>query len=58
MNRPETERDVEHTGNQQNTGTHKKPASKEQGGADRFGGTRAGQENVEPTNDQKRQTDS
>lgn len=51
MNRSETERDIEHTKDQQNTGTHKKPGSKEQSGADRFGGTRTGQENVEPANE-------
>ncbi|HYE48341.1 MAG TPA: hypothetical protein VEB20_02040 [Azospirillaceae bacterium] len=32
---------------QQHTGNHQKPGQ-EQGGADRFGGTRAGAENVEP----------
>lgn len=53
MNRSETERDIEHTKDQQNTGTHKKPGSKEEAGADRFGGTRAGQENVEPANERK-----
>jgi hypothetical protein len=53
MNRSETERDIERTKDQQDTGTHKKPGSKEQAGADRFGGTRAGQENVESANDQK-----
>jgi len=52
MNRSETERDIEHAKDQQNTGTHKKPGSKEQAGADRFGGTRAGQENVEPASEQ------
>jgi hypothetical protein len=47
MKQPHTESDVRHTDDQQNTGTHYKPGTKEAGGADRFGGTRAGQENVE-----------
>jgi hypothetical protein len=48
MKQPHTEQDVKHSQDQQNTGTHKKPGSEEEGGADRFGGTRTGQENVEP----------
>jgi hypothetical protein len=48
MKQPHTEQGVQHTDDQQNTGTHKKPGSKEERGADKFGGTRAGQENVEP----------
>lgn len=48
MKEPHTEETVRHTGDQQNTGTHKKPGSAEEKGADRFGGTRAGEENVEP----------
>lgn len=47
MKQPHTEASVEHTGDQQNTGNHKVPGSKESGGADRFGGTREGAENVE-----------
>ncbi|MBN8928299.1 MAG: hypothetical protein J0H19_16950 [Rhodospirillales bacterium] len=47
MKQPHTERGVEHTDDQQNTGNHKKPGAPESGGADRFGGTRAGAENVE-----------
>ncbi len=46
---PHTEQNVEHTEGEQNTGNHKKPGAVDQGGADRFGGTRTGQENVEPT---------
>jgi hypothetical protein len=33
---------------QQHTGNHKRPGSADAGGADRFGGTRAGAQNVEP----------
>lgn len=49
MKQPHTEEAVEHTDGQQNTGNHKKPGTKEAKGADRFGGTRRGAENVEPT---------
>lgn len=48
MKQPHTEDTVRHTDDQQNTGTHKKPGAGEEKGADRFGGTRTGQENVEP----------
>jgi hypothetical protein len=48
MKQPHAEQTVDHTDGQQNTGTHKKPGSAEAGGADRYGGTRAGAENVEP----------
>lgn len=54
MKQPHTEETVEHTEDQQNTGNHKKPGSKEAGGADKFGGTRAGAENVEKTGNQGR----
>ena len=47
MKQPHTEQTVEHTQDQQNTGNHKKPGAPEQGGPDRFGGTRTGAENVE-----------
>ncbi len=47
MKQPHTEDTVRHTEGQQNTGTHKKPGSADEKGADRFGGSRAGQENVE-----------
>ncbi len=33
---------------QQHTGNHKQPGAADEGGADRFGGTRTGAENVEP----------
>jgi hypothetical protein len=49
MKQPHTEQTVEHTETQQNTGNHKKPGTQEAHGADRFGGTRAGKENVEKT---------
>lgn len=45
---PHTEETVERTDGQQDTGTHKKLGAPDSKGADRFGGTRAGQENVEP----------
>ncbi len=48
MKQPHTEQTVSHTDDQQNTGTHKKPGAPDAKGADRFGGTRVGQENVEP----------
>ncbi len=47
VEQPHTEKSIEHTGGQQNTGNHKQPLAKDAGGADRFGGTRAGAENVE-----------
>jgi hypothetical protein len=48
MKQPNTEGAVQHTDDEQNTGNHPKPGTKQEGGADRLGGTRAGQENVEP----------
>jgi hypothetical protein len=47
MKQPHTESDVQHTDDEQNTGNHKKPGTPESHGADRFGGTRTGKENVE-----------
>ena len=47
MQQPHTEETIEHTDGQQNTGNHKKPGAPDQGGADKFGGTRKGAENVE-----------
>lgn len=47
MKQPHTEKSIRHTDDQQNTGNHKQPDSKESGGADRFGGTRTGAGNVE-----------
>jgi hypothetical protein len=51
MKQPHTEQSVAHTENQQNTGNHKKPEAPDKQGADRFGGTRAGKENIEKTSD-------
>ncbi len=48
MQQPHTEESIEHTDGQQDTGNHKKPAAPDKGGADRFGGSRAGADNVEP----------
>jgi hypothetical protein len=47
MKQPHTEQSVQHTEGQQNTGNHKKPGAPDEKGADRFGGTRTGAENVE-----------
>jgi hypothetical protein len=47
MEQKHTEETVKHTDTQQNTGNHKKPGAPDERGADRFGGTRAGAENVE-----------
>jgi hypothetical protein len=49
MKQPHTEHSVAHSEDQQNTGNHKKPGTPDEQGADRFGGTRAGKENVEKT---------
>jgi hypothetical protein len=51
MKQPHTEQSVDHTETQQNTGNHKKPGTPDEHGADRFGGTRTGKENVEKTPD-------
>ena len=58
MKQPNTEQTVEHTDDQQNTGNHKTPGAADAGGADRFGGTRAGAENVEPTQPSESNGDS
>lgn len=55
MKQPHTEETVRHSDGQQNTGTHKKPGAEDSRGADRFGGTRTGQENVEPAEKQRPQ---
>lgn len=52
MQQPHTEKNIKHTDDEQNTGNHKQPGAKESGGADRFGGSRAGAENVEPAKDE------
>jgi hypothetical protein len=51
MKQPHTEQTLEHTETQQNTGNHKKPGTPDEHGADRFGGTRTGKENIEKTSD-------
>ena len=48
MKQEHTESSIEHTDDEQNTGNHKKPQQPDTGGADNFGGTRAGAQNVEP----------
>ena len=47
MEQKHTEATVEHRDGEQDTGNHKKPNTPESHGADRFGATRAGAENVE-----------
>ena len=56
MEQKHTEDNIKHTDDEQNTGNHKKPDAPDAGGADRFGGTRAGAENlekVEPAKDER-----
>lgn len=53
MKQPHTESGIKHTDGQQDTGNHKKPGTEGAGGADRFGGTRAGAENVERVSSDK-----
>ncbi|HEY0526971.1 MAG TPA: hypothetical protein VGD08_26490 [Stellaceae bacterium] len=48
MKQPHTEKTVDHTPGPQNTGNHKTPGAPDAGGADKYGGTRKGAENVEP----------
>ena len=47
MKQPHTEKSIDHTDDEQNTGNHKKPGAPDAGGADRVGGTRAGAQNIE-----------
>ena len=47
MKQPHSEDNIEHTDGEQDTGNHKTPDAVDAGGADRFGGTRAGSQNVE-----------
>ena len=49
MKQPHTEESIEHTDGEQDTGNHKVPGQPDTGGADQFGGTRAGAENFEGT---------
>jgi len=53
MKQPHTEESVQHTDTQQNTGNHKKPGVPDAQGADRFGGTRTGAENIEKKPNEK-----
>lgn len=48
-----TEQDLHHSRDEQNTGNHPKPGTPEEHGADRFGGTRKGAENIEENSPQK-----
>ena len=47
MKQTHTEETIRHTDDEQNTGNHKKPGAKDEKGADKLGGTRAGAANVE-----------
>ncbi len=47
MDQKHTETTIEHTDGEQNTGNHKTPGAPDAGGADRFGGSRSGAENLE-----------
>ena len=47
MKQPHAEQSIDHTEGEQNTGNHKLPGQPDTGGADKFGGTRAGASNVE-----------
>ena len=53
MDQKHTEQSIEHTDDQQNTGNHKKPGAPAAGGADAFGGTRKGAENLEKIGPEK-----
>jgi hypothetical protein len=45
---PNAETQIQKDMEQQDTGNHKSPEAPDAGGADKFGGTRKGAENVEP----------
>ncbi len=49
MEQPHTQSGVQPSNGEQDTGNHKQPDAPDAHGADRFGGTRAGRENVEPS---------
>lgn len=53
MEQKHTEETIKHTDDQQDSGNHKIPGSPDAQGADRFGGTRAGAENLEKTTPEK-----
>ena len=47
MEQKHTEQSIDHTNGEQNTGNHKVPGKPDAGGADKFGGTRTGADNIE-----------
>jgi hypothetical protein len=49
MEQKNTEQSIKHSDDEQNTGNHKVPGQPDAGGADKFGGTRIGAENLEET---------
>ncbi len=49
MEQKHTEQTIKHSDDDQDTGNHKIPGAPDACGADRFGGTRTGAENVEKT---------
>jgi hypothetical protein len=53
MRQPHTAETLRYTDDQQNTGTHKKSDAPDAKGADRFGGTKAGRQNVERMTERK-----
>ena len=58
MKQPHTEETVAHTKGEQNTGNHKKPGAPDAKGADRLGGSRAGDQNVEKASGETESTQS
>jgi hypothetical protein len=53
MSERHTEQDLQHSPDEQNTGNHPQPGTPQEHGADRFGGSRKGAENVEENSSQK-----
>lgn len=53
MQQRHTEQTIRHQDGQQDTGNHHRAGAPDQKGADRFGGTRAGAENVEKERPEK-----
>ena len=49
MEQKNTEQSIKHSDDEQNTGNHKVPGKPDAGGADKFGGTRTGADNLEKT---------
>ncbi len=58
MKQPHSEDSIEHTDGEQDTGNHKVQGAADAGGADRFGGTRAGSQNVETPAAERTGTDA